>query len=441
MKLALHTKVLIGFVAGTLAGVVAYTFGPDTPWVMALVDYVATPIGQLFLRLLFMLVLPLMFTALVLGVAELGDIASIGRIGWRMLIYTAVVTSIAIGIGLVVVNLIKPGVGLDSATLAAVIHGAGDKAKAIADAHPSLSGVQLILGIVPQNVVRAAADNELLAVMFFALMLGIAMVLKPTPATVAFKQTLQGLNELVMTLIGLVIKLTPYAVTALMFALSARFGWELLGKLGKYAVTVILAIAIHMFVVLPLWVKTMGRMSPLMFFRESQEAILTAFSTASSTGTLPTTIKVAEQNLKLPPKVARFVLTIGASANHHGTALFEGLTTLFLAQCYGIELSMTQQAMVMGLCIIGSIGTAGVPAGSLPVIAMILGYLHVPPESIGLILGVDRFLDMCRTALNVSGDLATAVVVSRSEQNDVPAVARAAELCIREALDDGTMSV
>ncbi len=420
MKLALHTKVLIGFVAGTLAGLVAYKFGQDATFVTILIDYIAAPVGQLFLRLLFMLVLPLMFTALILGVTELGDIASLGRVGGRMLLYTAVVTSIAIGVGLVVVNVIKPGVGLDPATLAAVIHGSSDKAKAIADAHPSLSGVELILGVVPKNVVHAAADDQLLAVMFFALMLGIAMVLKPTPATEAFRQMVKGLNELVMTLIGLVIKLTPYAVAALMFALSARFGWDLLGKLGKYAITVILAIAIHMFVVLALWVKTMGRMSPLTFFRESQEAILTAFSTASSTGTLPTTIKVAEQNLKLPPKVARFVLTIGASANHHGTALFEGLTTIFLAQCYGVDLSVAQQAMVMGLCIVGSIGTAGVPAGSLPVIAMILGYLHVPPESIGLILGVDRFLDMCRTALNVTGDLATAVVVSRSELPHTP---------------------
>jgi DAACS family dicarboxylate/amino acid:cation (Na+ or H+) symporter len=179
-----------------------------------------------------------------------------------------------------------------------------------------------------------------------------------------------------------------------------------------------------MFIVLPLWVRFMGGMSPRFFFRESQEAILTAFSTASSTGTLPTTLKVAEENLKLPPKVARFVVTIGASANHHGTALFEGLTTLFLAQCFGVELSLAQQVMVLGLCILGSIGTAGVPAGSLPVIAMILTYLHVPPEGIGIILGVDRFLDMCRTALNVTGDLATAVVVSRHVNEDAaPATA------------------
>jgi DAACS family dicarboxylate/amino acid:cation (Na+ or H+) symporter len=201
-----------------------------------------------------------------------------------------------------------------------------------------------------------------------------------------------------------------------MFALTAKFGWDLLFVLGKFVATVVLAIGLHMFVVLPLWVKTMGRMSPSTFFRGSQEAILTAFSTASSAGTLPTTLKVAEQNLRLPPKIARFVLTIGASANHHGTALFEGLTTLFLAQCFGVSLDLGQQAMLLFFCIAASIGTAGVPAGSLPVIAMMLVYLHVPPEAIGLILGVDRLLDMCRTALNVTGDLATAVVVAQREQ-------------------------
>lgn len=410
----LHWQVLLGFAIGIGGGAAAHLIGADNVWIAGLIDYVAAPAGQLFLRLLFMLVLPLMFSALILGVTEIGDITALGRIGWRTLLYTVTVTCIAIGIGLFVVHLLQPGRGMDPEMLQQAIASSG-QAKAITEARPNLSVVEMLLGIVPRNVVHAAAEGELLAVMFFALMIGVAIVLKPTPATLRFKEMIQGLNEIVMTLIGLVIKLTPYAVAALMFALTARFGWELLAKLGHYAFAVILALALHMFVVLPIWVRVMGGMSPLRFFRESQEAILTAFSTSSSTGTLPTTLKVAEQNLKLPPKVARFVVTIGASANHHGTALFEGLTTLFLVQCFGVELGLGQQVMVLGLCILGSIGTAGVPAGSLPVIAMILTYLHVPPEGIALILGVDRFLDMCRTALNVTGDLATAVVVARRE--------------------------
>ncbi len=425
-RLALHWRVLIGFAIGIGGGIAAHLIGPDNVWIAALIDYVAAPAGQLFLRLLFMLVLPLMFSALILGVTEIGDIASLGRIGLRTLFYTVTVTCIAIGIGLLVVNVLQPGRGMDPQMLEQAI-AAGGQAKAITEAKPSLSVIDMMLGVVPRNVVKAAADGELLAVMFFALMLGVAIVLKPTPATMRFKEMVQGLNEIVMTLIGLVIRLTPYAVTALMFALTARFGWELLLKLGHYAFAVLLAIALHMFVVLPLWVRVMGGMSPLRFFRDSQEAILTAFSTSSSTGTLPTTLKVAEENLKLPPKVARFVLTLGASANHHGTALFEGLTTLFLVQCFGVELDLGQQVMVLGLCVLGSIGTAGVPAGSLPVIAMILTYLHVPPEGIALILGVDRFLDMCRTALNVTGDLATAVVVARRETASVAEAETATE--------------
>jgi DAACS family dicarboxylate/amino acid:cation (Na+ or H+) symporter len=178
-----------------------------------------------------------------------------------------------------------------------------------------------------------------------------------------------------------------------------------------------------MFVVLPLWVRFMGGMPVRTFFRGSQEATLTAFATASSTATLPVTLRVAEDNLGLPRKVARFVLTVGASANHHGTALFEGITVLFLAQVFGLHLGFLQQLMVLMLCILGGIGTAGIPSGSLPVIAMICGIIGLRPEGIGIIIGVNTFLDMCRTALNVTGDLATAVVVShRTRETDVSAI-------------------
>jgi len=419
MKLSLPARVLIGFVGGSVAGAAAFWWtqhGGEAGVISVIVDSIAQPAGQLFLKFLKMLVLPLMFSALVVGVTEIGDIASLGRIGWRMLFYTALLTSIAIAVGLVVINLVQPGVGFDPAIRDSLLAANTQAAHEITATKPTLSGVQIIMGIVPDNPIKAAANGDFLAVMFFAVMLGIALVLKQTPATVTFKDTVQGLLDLVMKLMELIIRLTPYAVAALMFSLTARFGTDILGRLGVYAFCVVLAIAIHMFVVLPLWVRYVGGMNVLYFFRGSEAAIITAFSTASSTGTLPTTLKVAEENLKLPPQIARFVLTIGASANHHGTALFEGLTTLFLAQCFGVELGIGQQIIVLGLCIVGSIGTAGVPAGSLPVIAVILGYLHLPPEGIGIILGVDRFLDMCRTALNVTGDLATAVVVSRPER-------------------------
>jgi DAACS family dicarboxylate/amino acid:cation (Na+ or H+) symporter len=218
-----------------------------------------------------------------------------------------------------------------------------------------------------------------------------------------------------MRLVGMVISLAPYGVAALLFTLTAQLGYEVLLSLGRYVGVVLLALAIHQFVVYSLAVRFLGGMSPLRFFRGIQDAMLTAFSTASSNATLPTALKVAEEELQLPPQVARFVLTIGSTANQNGTALFEGVTVLFLAQFYGVELSLGQQLLVTGVCILGGIGTAGVPAGSLPVIVAILGMVGVPAEGIGMILGVDRLLDMCRTTLNVTGDLAAAVVVSRGE--------------------------
>jgi DAACS family dicarboxylate/amino acid:cation (Na+ or H+) symporter len=418
----LHIKMLIGFAVGTGLGLLAYLLLPQNAYVHSFIEYVAIPVRTLFLNTLFMLVLPLMFSALVLGVTELGDIASLGRIGLRTLVYTAAVTAIAVTIGLVAVNLMQPGAHIPQDVLQSTMETGAAKAQEIKSTGSTLSGMQLLLNIVPKNVVLAATDDkQKLGVMFFALMIGIGLILTQTQATQRFKETLQGMFEVSMRLIGLVIQVAPYAVALMMFAVVAEFGWGILRTLGWFAATVIGALAVHMFIVLPLWVKFMGRMSPVKFFKGSEEAILTAFATASSTATLPVTLRVAEQNLKLPKKIARFALTIGASANHHGTALFEGVTVLFLAQAFGVHLEFSQQLLVLGLCIMGGIGTAGVPAGSLPVIAMICGIIGVPPEGIGIILGVDRFLDMCRTALNVTGDLATAVVVAeRSGENEVP---------------------
>jgi DAACS family dicarboxylate/amino acid:cation (Na+ or H+) symporter len=412
--MALHIKVLIGFALGAVLGLAVHGLGLDSSsFVTGLMEWVTKPFGQIFLNLLFMLVVPLMFSALVLGVAELGDIASLGRLGWRTLIYTASVTGVAVGIGVLMVNLLQPGLHLDPATLDQAMAEGAAKAGDIASKGAELNFIDLLVNIVPHNVIAAATDDkQKLGVVFFALLFGIGLVMTPSSATQAFKHALQGLFEVCMRLIGLIIRLAPYAVAGFMFNLTANLGWDVIVGLAWFVVTVLVALALHGFVVLPLWVRFMGNMSPRVFFRGSQEAILTAFATASSAATLPVTLRVAEENLKLPRKVSRFVLTVGASANHHGTALFEGITVLFLAQVQGLELTVVHQLMVLALCILGGIGTAGIPSGSLPVIAMICGIIGLKPEGIAIILGVNTFLDMCRTALNVTGDLATAVVVS-----------------------------
>jgi Na+/H+-dicarboxylate symporter len=414
---------LVGFVAGLVFGLLVHWLAPGAPWAEWLMNYVTQPVGQIFLRLLFMLVIPLLFSALVMGVSEMGDLRALGRVGWKTLAYTVVVSAIAVAIGLVLVNLVRPGEGIDPAVANQMLADGADRARAIVTGNTSQAqGLAMLVQIIPDNVIRAAAGNDILAVMFFAVLFGVGMVLTPTAGVERLRSVIEGIFEVSMALITLVIRLAPYAVACLVFNLAAQFGWELLARLAVYVAVVVAALAIHGIVIYSLAVKFLGGMSPAAFFRGSQEAIVLAFSTASSNATLPTALRVAEEKLKLPRHVSRFVLTVGATANQNGTALFEGVTVLFLAQFFGVELALGQQLVVMVVCILGGIGTAGVPAGSLPVVAMILGMVGVPPEGIGLILGVDRFLDMCRTTLNVTGDLAAAVVVSRGETAEAAAV-------------------
>ena len=322
------------------------------------------------------------------------------------------------------VNIFRPGDGVDPLLAQSLLADARAGAGAIISKGAEMpSGVAALLAIIPTNIVTASADNDILAVMFFALIFGIGLLLVNTRQAQALQDAIEGIFHVTMRLIGIVIRLAPIAIACFMFNLAAVFGWELLIRLGAYVGVVLLALGIHMFVVYSLALRFLGGVSPLWFFRQSQEAMVMAFSTASSNATLPTALRVAEQKLHLPTRVSRFVLTIGATANQNGTAIFEGVTVLFLAQFFGVDLTVTQQVMVLLVCILGGIGTAGVPAGSLPVVALILGMVGVPPEGIGLVLGVDRFLDMCRTTLNVTGDLTAAVVISRGEPANDPDVA------------------
>ncbi|MFN4092536.1 MAG: dicarboxylate/amino acid:cation symporter [Brevundimonas sp.] len=414
----LYVWMLLGFVVGLGGGLYVNLNGlVIAPWIMDSIQSV----GQIFLRLLFMLVLPLLFSALAIGVAEMGDLKSLGRAGIKTLLFTIVVSAIAVGIGLGMVNYFRPGDGVDPALAAKLLSEGAEGAAAIVGKAPtSIEAGQFFLDMIPSNVVTAAADNQILPVMIFALFFGIGMVMAKSKATDALQETLQGLFEVMMKLINMVIKLAPIAIACLMFNLAAVFGWDLLQKLAAYAAVAVGAMAIHMFIVYPLVVWIAGGMNPFKFFYGVREPFVVAFSTASSNATLPVSLRVAETELKLPRRISRFVLTVGATANQNGTALFEGVTVLFLAQFFNIDLSLHQQLVVMLVCILGGIGTAGVPAGSLPVIALILVMVGVPAEGIGLILGVDRFLDMCRTTLNVTGDLVCATVVSRGEK-DVPA--------------------
>jgi DAACS family dicarboxylate/amino acid:cation (Na+ or H+) symporter len=410
---SLPARMLIGLLAGLVLGVLAHLAWGGSPGLERFVKLVTEPGGKLFLRLLFMLVIPLILSALALGVAGLGDLRSLGRIGLKTFAYTVVVSLIAVLIGVATINLMRPGEGLSDSLRAKL----SLQASAAPPPAPSAgaSGSDFLVGLVPNNVVKAMTDGDMLAIMVFALFLGIGLAMTRTDAARRLEEMLQGLYDVVMWLLNMVLQVAPLGVACLLFTLTARLGLEVLWQLGAYVLAVVLALAFHQFVVYSASVAWLGGMDPRKFFAAVRPAMLTAFSTASSNATLPTSILVAEQNLGLPRHVSRFVLTLGSTANQNGTALFEGMTVLFLAQFYGVHLELGQQVMVVFICVLGGIGTAGVPAGSIPVVMMILGMVGIPAEGIGMILGVDRFLDMCRTTLNVTGDLAAAVVVARGE--------------------------
>ena len=419
--LSLQWQMLAGFGIGLLSGLAVYMAAPDAPWVMGVTTYVTGPIGQIFLRLLFMLVIPLLVSALIVGIAEMGEIRALRRVGLRTLVYTLIVSAIAVAVSLLVVDLLRPGAGIDPVTARAMLSDAEPGAQAILSrGSDAPQGINAFIAIVPDNIIAAMAGNDILAVMVFSLFFGIGLVLVRTPQTQMLLTAMEGVLAVTMRLMGLVIRLAPIAIACFMFNLASQFGWDLLIPLSAYVGVVLLALAIQMFGVYSLLIAFIAKRSPLRFFADVQEATVMAFATASSNATLPTALRVAEDNLRLPRRIARFVLTIGATANQNGTAMFEGITVIFLAQFFSIELSIPQQVMVMMMCILGGVGTAGVPAGSLPVVAMILGMVGIPPEGIGLVLGVDRLLDMCRTALNVTGDLVAATVIAAGEEETPP---------------------
>lgn len=425
----LHTRILLGLGIGALGGLAANTLlGSDHVGLAWVVRQVAEPVGALFLRLLLMIVIPLVFSSLVVGVAGIGDLRRLGRVGLRCFVYTLVISGISVAIGLGLANTIRPGERISPETAAALqARYGGDAGKRVDDAlkKPAATDAPLLQAIktlVPANPMAAVSSEtpNMLHLMFFALALGLAATLLPAETVAPFLGALQGLYELSAKLIELIMRLlAPYAVACLLFANTARFGLDLLGALSWFVATVLLGLALHMFGVYSLSVYFLSKLNPLDFFRRIKTVMLTAFSTSSSNATLPTALKVSEENLGVPRQINSFVLTVGATANQNGTALYEGVTVLFLAQLAGVHLSLAQQVMVAYLAILGGIGTAGVPSGSIPFIVVVLATIGVEPSLIAVILGVDRILDMCRTTLNVTGDITAATYVARAEGHEL----------------------
>lgn len=409
-----HYKLIIALVLGGVFGTVLHNFS-DIEWLNQFNTHILNPIGQIFLRMIFMVVVPLIFSALVLGVYELGQARGLKKVAGRTLMFTIISSAASVLIGITLVNVLKPGAGLqiDAAVIeqnAATVKGLQEnvmKSKPIS---------QIVVDLFTKNPIDSAAralDGEIVALMVFALLFG-AGVMASSP--VGEKNILIELMEKILAtctqMVGFAMKLAPVAVFALVFNSAYKFGFEIFKSLLFYVFVVVLGLLIQQFVVYSTILKTFTNIKPMTFLRECREVLLYAFSTASSNATLPKTLEAAEKNLKLPPQISRFVLTVGSTANQNGTALFEGVTVLFLAQVYGIDLAISQQVFVILISILAGIGTAGIPGGSLPPMMILLQAVGIPPEGVGIILGVDRLLDMCRTTINVSGDLVIAAAVS-----------------------------
>ena len=424
--IALHTKILLGLLVGVLGGLgVNWTLGGGHPNVVWLVSNITQPIGTLFLSLLLMIVIPLVFSSLVVGIAGIGDIRKLGRIGLKSFAYTLMISGLSVVIGLGLANLIQPGnrisedvaVQLKEKFSGGAASAAEAQKKAAEAARSDSALMQAVKTVVPSNVFNSMSGSSpnMIHIMFFALIVGVAITLISPDVTAPFVRFMDALFAITSKIIDIIMKFAPYAVACLIFNNVAQFGLDLLQSLAWFVITVLLGLGIHFFGVYSLSIYFLSKINPLEFFRRVRTVIVTAFSTSSSNATLPTALRVGEENLGVPKEINSFVLTVGATANQNGTALYEGVTVLFIAQLAGVDLTLGLQLMVVLYAIIGGIGTAGVPSGSIPFIIGILAMIGIDPALIAIILGVDRILDMCRTTLNVVGDLTAATFVARSE--------------------------
>ena len=415
----LHTKILLGLLVGAVLGIIAnQTLGDSHPFVRGVNEYVAGPVGQVFLRLLFMIVMPLVFASIALGVAGLGDIRRVGRVGGKAIGYFFATTALAATLGLVVVNLTRPWEQISPQTRAELLERFSSEAATKVTASEAATesfGINTVVSIVPRNPIKAAVDGDMLAVIFFGFMFGAALTLIAADKAGPLLRGLEGLNEVVIKIVEIAMRLAPYGVAGLIFGVTSQFGFDLLRAILAFVLVVLGALILHVVINLSLIIRFAVGMSPLRFFGRVRSALITAFSTSSSNATLPTALAVAEQNLGIPPRIAGFVLPLGSTMCMNGTAIFEGITVIFLAELFGVDLSIPQMAIVMVMSVLTAVGAAGVPGGSIPLLVGILAMFGVPPEGIAVVLGVDRILDMSRTTVNVCGDLSATAFVARSE--------------------------
>lgn len=410
----LHWKILIGMALGVIAGFLineslgipglSFLDGPAR----ALLGPLIGPVGTVFIKLLKMLIVPLVLASMIMGVAHVGDVRRLGSLGGRTFAYYILTTFASVLVGLVMVNLIRPGVG-----------GTVLGAQTPEVARTPVTVGSIIINMIPDNPIRAAADGQILPLIVFSLLFGAVLTTigeRAKPLVDFF----DSLNSAMMKLTDWVIRLTPIGVFALIATVVAETGTDIFANVGRYMATVLLGLSIHALVTLPLLLWLLGRVNPRRYAAKIAPALTTAFSTASSSATLPLTIECVEVEAGVSRRVSSFVLPLGATINMDGTALYESVAAVFIAQLYGIDLSFGQQVLVFLTATLAAIGAAGIPSAGLVTMAIVLNAVGLPLDGIGIIIAVDRLLDMFRTSINVWGDAAGCVIVSRLMGHGTP---------------------
>jgi len=404
-KIKLHTKIFIGLILGVVVGLV---FGEKA--------LIIEPVGTIFLRLITMIVVPLVLVSLMLGTASLGDIRKLGRIGIKTVVYFTITTMIAISIGLALANIVKPGTGLNEEVKAELYKNYESKAQVSIQSmeeKPSLKDI--LINVVPTNPVKALIEGNMLQVIFLGLLFGLILTLIKKSKSEMLIKFLDGVNDAIIQVVHIAMKLAPYGVLALIAAVIGQYGVNILVTLLKYSLVVVGGLVIYTFSVNSLSLSLLGRMNPLLFFKAVKEAMIIAFSTSSSNAALPVSLECVE-HIGVSREYSSFVIPLGATINMDGTALYQGVAAVFIANIYGIPLGITDQITIVFMATLASVGAAGVPAAGIITLAMVLTQIGIPLEGIALILGVDRFLDMCRTTTNIIGDMACSVVIKQTEE-------------------------
>jgi DAACS family dicarboxylate/amino acid:cation (Na+ or H+) symporter len=445
----LANRILRGLVIGMVAGVLTLLLGPKIPvpeglqtllvhlgvksaangleLMRGLSTVALDPFGKIFLRLLFFVIVPLVFASLATGVVQLGRPEKLGPLAGRTFFFFFLNMAIGVGLGLVMMNVLQPGDHLDEATKQRLLAEFGGAAQKHVQTHAGQTGLSfnvIVEMFMPANLLAAVVGSstarigDVLPLILFAILVGVVGTMLAEERRKQLQSALQLVTELMTGIVHLALRLAPYAVPCLIYSVVVKSGLEIIVALGVFVLGCAGVMALHLFGTMSVWLRIWTSWRPRAYFAAIKDVLVTAFSTSSSNATLPAALENATEKLKLSPSTAGFVLPLGTTMNMSGTALYEGCVVLFVAQVFGVDLTIGQQITLLLLSVLSAVAVAGIPGGSLPLIAGLLITFGIPPEGIGIILGTDRILDMCRTAVNVFGDSCATVVVARLNGED-----------------------